>query len=365
MDSKEKLFFIKTNGRKELFKVLDDMLDITVPVISSEAGLGKTTIITEYAKSSKYDIILTERLSGITDELLLGIPSKNEDGTSFDFLKLGFIKTIIENPDKNVFLFIDEINRAPERLRSALFALFEKKIDDIYYPNLHLVTAINIGDNYDVNWDISGDKALLSRTVQVIYSPDRADIIDYMEKHNYNKILLKIISRLDNLTEDITSNMFEQQSNLRSYVKLNHVFVRNGVNNITSADNLFLIYGSALFNKGIYHKISNIISTISRLEEIVSISDVIINGTYDEKMKDKEFEILLAIKDFALESSNLDITIQHISNIINLLSIKKEVFISFLQEANRKTLFDKKVYVKMIGLMDSESKKILTEIMKG
>lgn len=356
-----KEFTIATYGKQQLFKILDDLLDITTPVINSESGLGKTTILKEYGSEKNYDIVITVRLSGILPDIFVGIPEKSKDGKSFDFLKLGFIKKIVQNPDKKILLFIDEINRANENIKSNLFALFEKNIDEVVYPNLHVVCAINIGDNYET-WSLANDKALLSRVTNITYNPIKADAWEYFDRHNYNEVLLRILARIERLTDDNTQEEYEQQSSFRSLSKLNHVFITNNVKTPTEASKVIDRYGLAMFNRKIYAELNNTVSSMIRLEESISLTEIIKTG----KIKDsnKEFEILMALKDYCLDSTNKETVLKYFGNIASLLQNKKEFVVSFIQEAKKKNKFTGAELVKFIGFLSQESKNVLKDILR-
>lgn len=347
-------------GKNNLKKICGDVLDVATLVVIGDAGTGKSTVIRELGKD--YDVFIERRMSGMTDELMLGIPSLT--GDTFTFAKCDFIKQIKETPkEKRILLFIDEINRTKEQLRPALFELFERRIDSESYPNLHLITAINHGDDFETNWDIASDKALLSRMFLSEYSPDRNDVITYMEKNQYNKILLRAIGRLDSLTDKKVKEETEQSTNYRSWEKINNIFNKNNVENITQAIEVFGNYGEYCMNNVMLLKMTNVLSSMLRAETSVNIREIICGK--EEIPQDNQFECLLAAKDFCLDDKNVEFCLENRESMLKVLSIKKEIVVSFIQEAKRKSLFNKTQLIHMIKNLDEKSKNILIKMMKS
>lgn len=346
-------------SKKQLKEVINNVIGITVPVVSSPAGLGKTVMMEELAKEMGYEIFIPKRMSGITDEIFVGIPEKV--GDHFEFLKMGFIQKIVENPEKKTLLFLDEINRTPERLRPILFSLLERIIEDKMYPNLHIICAVNLGDSYSLNWEMGEDKALLSRMMIIEYKPDRESFFEYLDKNNYNRFLVDALGRLAKLYDYDTSNdELEQSTNYRTWAKIDHIFKKTNVTDIESASKQFHIYGGCLMTLASYAELQNVFQQMIRLNKAINILEVIQKG---KMPKDNQFEISLAIKDFALNSANKHIVMENLANVMNLLATQKDNLIDFMQAAKRLEIFDKASLSKAISLLTPEAKKVLQKIL--
>jgi len=261
-------------------------------------------------------------MSGITDELFVGIPQPKEN--HFDFLKMGFIKEIQMNKDKRILLVLDEINRTPERLRSVLFSLFEKMIDEEYFPNLDIVCCINDGDDYELNWDITSDAALFSRITLIEYSPDKLDAIAYMRANNYNKMYVDALERVPKVISYRRTDNYEQTANYRSHAKMAHVLAKSNASDIRDVSTIFHKYGLSFMNKEIFSTISNVLQSMIHTVTTYNIVDIIQSNTMPNK---DVFEIMLAIKDFVTSKENKKFTEEYISNIMNVLSTNKEILI--------------------------------------
>lgn len=113
-------------------------------IITGGAGTGKTSVVVEAAEQMGVTPIVY-RMQGIDSTDVAGIPSRNEETHSLEYLKPRQIKQIIDNPQQRFLLLLDEVNRCTAEMQPILFQLFEKKIESVYYPNLIVVACINIG----------------------------------------------------------------------------------------------------------------------------------------------------------------------------------------------------------------------------
>lgn len=351
----------KVRGIESLISTCRDVLDVSTPVLIGEAGTGKTYTIKENL-AKDYDITIVKRMSGMTDELMLGIPNVDFEDNSFEFAKASFINTIKKNKDKKILLVLDEINRTRENLRPALFELTERMIDGEFYQNLHVIFAVNHGDNFDTNWDIFGDKALMSRMFLLEFTPNRNDIVEHFEKNGYNDVVLKIANRIDEFIDSKTTEEDEQTSNFRSWKKLSHVFNKHKVKTPREAASIGQRYTRYFFNKKMASRISNIISTMIRAEASVNIREVI-KGT-QEIPSEHKFEVLMSTKEFALNKDNVQFCLENQDGLLKILSSKKEVLVGWLQEAKKINLYTKSQLLGFVRSLDSETKRLLLEVLK-
>ncbi len=317
---------MKAYSIKDLTKILQDTVGCTVPVISAPAGTGKTTLVRPFGETNGYERIIIKRMSGITDEIFVGIP--NRVGNHFEFLKMSFIKDIQEHKEEKILLVLDEINRTPERLRPVLFSLFEKLIEDEYYPNLDIICCINDGDDYALNWDIREDAALYSRMMVIEYLPNHVDAIDFMIKNNYNKVYVDALSRVAKIISFKRTEEKEQTTNYRSHAKMNHILQKNNSTEIKDVSRIVHEYGLSVMNKEIYSTVTNTLQQMIRTLTTYNIKEIIIKG---EMPKTDNFEIQLAIKDFVTDIQNTKFTNEHIANIVSLLKTNKEILVSAIK----------------------------------
>ncbi len=146
-----------------------------VPYLEGESGIGKTSIIEQYARLRAMDCIIMGVASldhiefygrTVSTDIVAGI--NDEKYTVFNKSIPNWVSRILENNQnkRETLLFIDELNRAePQNLQSLMNLILKREFgsDSIKLPNsLFIVCAGNPIDdgNYLVE---SLDKAMLSR----------------------------------------------------------------------------------------------------------------------------------------------------------------------------------------------------------
>lgn len=296
----------------------------TTIVLVGEAGTGKTYMMDEIGKD--FDIFIPKRMSGMTDEMIMGIPSpvKGKDGNDyFKFLTLDFIQQIQQNPDKKILLFIDELNRTPERLRPSLFSLLERNIADKVYPNLHIVTAINLGDAYEENWDIASDKALLSRVTMFSLMTNTESFFNHIEANDYNEILCNAARRVDHIVSHETTGEYEQTTNYRSWLKFNALIGQETNIEIVLKD--LQRFGKAMFSNSVRIGLSNALERMIRQRKELNFFELI-------KAKKHSLEDTLFIKEYSSENIEHKKVVAVLPDVIDVLSKKPDILVQFCKK---------------------------------
>lgn len=190
-----------------------------VPYLEGESGIGKTSIIEQYAKAKEMDCIIMGVASldhiefygrTVSTDIVAGF--NDQKFTVFKKSIPNWVSTILQNDknNKETLLFIDELNRAePQNLQSLMNLILKKEFgsDSIKLPeSLFIVCAGNPTDdgNYLVE---SLDKAMLSRMAIVkvkatLESWKKSYALLYDKKNNRQKVHPLIISYLDNNRSD-------------------------------------------------------------------------------------------------------------------------------------------------------------------
>jgi hypothetical protein len=190
-----------------------------VPYLEGESGIGKTSIIEQYAKAKGMDCIIMGVASldhiefygrTVSTDIVAGI--NDENFTVFKKSIPSWVSKILENHknDKETLLFIDELNRAePQNLQSLMNLILKKEFgsDSIKLPeSLFIVAAGNPIDdgNYLVE---SLDKAMLSRMAIVkvkttLESWKKNYALKFDNRYNRQKIHPLIINYLDDNRAD-------------------------------------------------------------------------------------------------------------------------------------------------------------------
>lgn len=190
-----------------------------VPYLEGESGIGKTSIIEQYAKAKEMDCIIMGVASldhiefygrTVSTDIVAGF--NDQKFTVFKKSIPNWVSTILQNDknNKETLLFIDELNRAePQNLQSLMNLILKKEFgsDSIKLPeSLFIVCAGNPIDdgNYLVE---SLDKAMLSRMAIVkvkttLTSWKKNYALLHDKKNNRQKVHPSIISYLEDNRAD-------------------------------------------------------------------------------------------------------------------------------------------------------------------
>ena len=190
-----------------------------VPYLEGESGIGKTSIIEQYAQERGMDCIIMGVASldhiefygrTVSTDIVAGF--NDEKFTVFKKSIPSWVSRIVQNDqnNKDTLLFIDELNRAePQNLQSLMNLILKKEFgsDSIKLPeSLFIVAAGNPVDdgNYLVE---SLDKAMLSRmaiikanTTLELWKKNYA--LGYDSKYDRQRIHPLIITYLDDNRRD-------------------------------------------------------------------------------------------------------------------------------------------------------------------
>ncbi|CAA6800673.1 MAG: MoxR-like ATPases [uncultured Sulfurovum sp.] len=190
-----------------------------VPYLEGESGIGKTSIIEQYAKAKEMDCIIMGVASldhiefygrTVSTDIVAGF--NDTKFTVFNKSIPSWVSRILQNDQKNreTLLFIDELNRAePQNLQSLMNLILKKEFgsDSIQLPDsLFIVAAGNPIDDGDYLVE-SLDKAMLSRMAIVkvratLESWKKNYALSYDIKQNRQRIHPLIINYLEDNRAD-------------------------------------------------------------------------------------------------------------------------------------------------------------------
>ena len=162
------------------------------PLIVGHRGIGKSTIVKQYAKDNDMDLI-DIRLGLMSDSGdLIGLPDFVKEGgntVATKFAKPSFLPT----GGKGI-LFLDEINRAPKELLQAVFQLvLDRRIGEYELPEgWEVVCAMNPPTEEYTVLDFS-DSAFSDRFCQIAFKPSPKDWIEYASKRGINESIISFI----------------------------------------------------------------------------------------------------------------------------------------------------------------------------
>lgn len=381
MAIKTNLGTIKINDGKEvLIKEVLRMLPYTTVTLLGPAGTGKTSIVEEIAEKAGYiDELAILRLQGLSSEDFRmpmvvenqkTIKFNNSDkqlsfvnyeipktGKTVEFAKMGILKDICDNPDKNYLIFFDEITRASADIAPLLFELFERKIDGVFRPNMFVMTATNYeGDEYIKNIDFA-DPALRRRQIFVEYEPNKEDIVNFMSEKHYHPILLELVESLpySNLIDYRLSNKeLEQTTQLGSWAMLNnrwkHMEEKEGLLlDYRAAKEDVTLFGTYMFNDVTQAELMNKLTLFEQINTIDLHNEIIVNQglntpgyiMHDKKGKVYDYqnqrtELLIRTKCFIKDKTLKDFKYleDNAKNITLLFEGKPEMLVSFFNDMN-------------------------------
>lgn len=217
--------------------------------IWGHAGIGKTSIVKQYAKARGYKFfaMYLGTQSDIGDILGLADFVRDENGTAVatTFATPNWLRETInycnENPDSGAIIFLDEFNRARRDILSGMFSLaLDKTFHTITLPkNCHIIAAGNPPtDEYFVT-DIN-ETALMSRFVHIKLEPSTEEWITYGKEKGIDHTLISFIKQQPELLEDHRSSFeLPVKVDRRAYERLDALFkLKTPVNLLTQ-----LMYG--------------------------------------------------------------------------------------------------------------------------
>lgn len=164
-----------------------------IPFIHGKAGIGKTEIVEQLAKEYNKKLVILN-LSHQEEGDLIGIPEKIKKDNN--------VITIWSEPewlginkDKEVILFLDEMDRAPKNILNVTLTLLrEYRIHTHYIPkNWKIIAAGNSGFNDDF-YDVQElDNALKTRFIHLFYELTTNEWLEWAKKNNIHPLIIKYL----------------------------------------------------------------------------------------------------------------------------------------------------------------------------
>lgn len=200
---------------KDLKASLDYVLAAQVtPFIWGHAGIGKSSIIKQYANEKGY--LMFPFYLGTQSDLgdILGLADfiRDEHGTAIatkfavpEWLH-NTIKYCENNPQSGAIIFLDEFNRGRKDILNGMFSLaLDKTFHTIKLPaNCYVVVAGNPPTDEYFTTDVN-ETALMSRFVHIKLEPTFDEWVQYAEKKKINSELLGFLREQPVLLQDSRS----------------------------------------------------------------------------------------------------------------------------------------------------------------
>lgn len=204
------------------------------PFIWGHAGIGKSTVIKQYAneKGYKFFPFYLGTQSDLGDILGLASFVKDENGSEVatTFATPLWLKDTIEyceeNPESGAIIFLDEFNRARRDILNGMFSLaLDKTFHTITLPrNCYIVAAGNPPtDEYYVT-DIN-ETALMARFAHIKLEPSFQEWASYATASKVESTLVSFLQEQPELLEDAKSGFnLPVKVDRRSYERVDRLF---------------------------------------------------------------------------------------------------------------------------------------------
>jgi MoxR-like ATPase len=156
-------------------------------IIWGNPGIGKSTIVKEFCKNQKIELI-DVRLSQMAPEDLKGLPFFNHEQHTTTWLTPDFLPT-----EGQGILFLDELPHADQRLQTAAFQLIlDRRIGDYILPKDWLVIAAgNYNEDLDNLFEMGA--ALKDRFTHILVDSSVETWLKWASKNKLHEAVLTFI----------------------------------------------------------------------------------------------------------------------------------------------------------------------------
>ncbi len=279
-----------------------------VPLLVGHFGVGKTDVARQIAAETNRKIVVLV-LSQMEPGDLIGLPSKQEDRTSF--LKPDWWP---ENGD--YLIVLDEINRAHRSIRNAIMQLLiDRRIHNHVLPDgVWIMATMNPPDEEYDQADLITDPAFLSRFFVLYVNPT---VEEWREWAQLNGVDSKVLEFITNYPEFLyASNPLSLRAELRpsprSWYKLSKVLKYMSEEEIEK-------YGYTLASAIVGAEAAKAFIEFKRSESVPMPRKVLLEGV-EEVYKsdlDRSNSLILRLIDYfsKLSSEEAELLIAHVSRV--------------------------------------------------
>ena len=200
-ETQDHLPHVKPLELKRLLELLEAMENPPALMVYGPPGIGKTTILEEFANAPARDYELrVKHLSRMDTTDWSGIPRADKEQVYTEFMPIALFKPTIKN---RLVLFFDELNTAlPQVLNAALDVILEKKADSETFSkaaclnkNTIILAAGNLGPEEDGTQVEELSMAVKTRLIQVRLE---TDLDQWLAWARDKKLHPKVINYIDN-----------------------------------------------------------------------------------------------------------------------------------------------------------------------
>lgn len=350
---------MKISQAKQMIKNISDKELHTPVMFVGSTGIGKSYLIKELAKDNNLEFIdLRPATQEVSD--LIGIP-KSREVTYKDILKLKTMWAEPEwwpKPETKGILALEEVNRAPEDVRQALFQLVtEWKLHTHVLPKGWVIVSLINPDNgfYHVN---QLDPAFKRRFIQVEIEPDEIEWIIWGKKNKINEGILRFIEMFPKMLVVPEEISIEAKPTPAGYHTLsilleNQIIPKECIHEVASG-----IIGKEAATTFINTLHRNFEKPIKATEILKNYNSV--RSKYKEFIKDRRHDLIYAtMVDVIAECDNTNLKKEEVDNLhLYLIDSQPETITTILLKLNHSTLGKLAIYDDLVDYIKDIKKDV-------
>lgn len=170
-------------------------------MLHGEAGIGKTSIMKQFAKEQGYNFVYLTLAAVEDNSDLIGLLSPVKDELGNDIAVRHLRPDWFPTTPKNI-IFIDEANRMPKSvIQSMLTFILDHKLHTHYLPeDSHIFLASNPPSEKYIVGDFS-DSALVSRMCHINLEPSVEEFLEYCARSNKSDEMISFIQENPEMLE--------------------------------------------------------------------------------------------------------------------------------------------------------------------
>ena len=196
---------ITPHDLQRILQVLDKMSNPPALMVYGAPGIGKTSILKDFADKHNYDLRV-KHLSRMDATDWSGIPKQGADQQFTEFMPISIFRPLQRGKQK-IVVFFDELNTAvPQVLNAALDIILEKKGEGEkakFPPNTIILAAGNLGLEEDGTYVEPLSAAVKTRMIQVRMEQKPEQWIAWAKERHLHKSVIDFIRKHHDLLIDL------------------------------------------------------------------------------------------------------------------------------------------------------------------